>query len=248
LEASLEGANLSGANFRAVSLANANLRGANLNNSNLRFADLREANLRQTNLEFADMRSANLQGGNLEAADLSGAYITGANLRQVNLADALFGGTTLISITPVEFPGDLSYRDFYEELVSFDCRDGTFFLEDNGALVPSMIDLAIDQGRRFYNSGEWRNVVLYLCTADFSEVMTRSNYPLNLSFVGVSLRNADLRLTDFSDSTFEEYIQVEGLSPFLLEADLTGINYDEFTEWPYGFTPPPSTRRTEISP
>jgi uncharacterized protein YjbI with pentapeptide repeats len=75
----------------------------------------------------------------------------------------------------------------------------------------------------------------------------RSLEPWNLSLAGVSLRNADLRSMNFSQSSFEDFLQVDGTGYFL-EADLTGITYNLLTEWPFGFTPPPSASTSEDSP
>jgi hypothetical protein len=50
-----------------------------------------------------------------------------------------------------------------------------------------------------------------------------------------------------SQAVFEDYIVVDGLG-YLLQADLRGIVYNNFTSWPTGFTPPPSTAREDFQP
>ena len=68
--ATLQEANLWGANLRGANLQEANLWGANLQEANLQGANLQEADLQEANL-----RGANLQGANLQEADLRGAVM-----------------------------------------------------------------------------------------------------------------------------------------------------------------------------
>jgi len=71
--------------------------------------------------------------------------------------------------------------------------------------------------------------------------------PAQHMLAGVNLRAADLRFLDLSQAILEDYIQVDDLE-FLLEADLRGIVYNEFTSWPFGFSPPPSAPVDDFSP
>ena len=73
----LDGADLSGVDFRW-----ANLTGANLSN-----ADLRWATLMYADLSNADLRGAIIDGTILDEADLTGANVTGLNLRSAYLDD-----------------------------------------------------------------------------------------------------------------------------------------------------------------
>jgi uncharacterized protein YjbI with pentapeptide repeats len=248
LQADLAGANLSGANFRAADLSSANLEAADLSQANLRFAILRDANLNRVNLSLADMRSAILQGATLQQADLSGANLTGADLTRADLTDAIFGNTFFVSDVPVDFPGDMTYRDFLANLSNQDCVDGTFLLQEDGTLAPSVLSVTDNLGRRFYNSGAWRNAVSYLCAADFSGATLRNLEPVSLYWAGVDLSQADLRFMNLREAVLEDVIQVDGLE-YPLEADLTGVTYDlEFTTWPPDFVPPPNTPREEEQP
>ena len=159
----------------------------------------------------------------------------------------MMDGTIFISSTDVDFSGDLSYRDFAEWLLSAECINGTFLLRSEGDLVPSTIDLTDNIGRRFYDSGEWREAAIYLCPVNLNGVIMRDTEAWRLYLPGVSLANADLRFMNFSATTFEDFIQANGLG-YLLRADLSGITYNEFTEWPFGISPPASSPRNDFTP
>jgi len=74
-EADLRGANLREADLREANLWRANLQRADLQGANLREADLWGANLLGANLREADLQGADLQGANLREADLQGAVM-----------------------------------------------------------------------------------------------------------------------------------------------------------------------------
>ena len=78
----LNGADLSGLDFKW-----ADLDGADLSNADLTGANLRWASLMDTNLPGADLRGAIVDGTILVEADLTGANVTGVNLRSAYLDD-----------------------------------------------------------------------------------------------------------------------------------------------------------------
>ena len=92
--ADLKGADLTGANLRWAGLDGADLKGADLTGANLRWASLMDTNLSNTNLTGADLRWAGLDG-----ADLKGANLTGTDLRWANLMDADLSHTDLRGAT-----------------------------------------------------------------------------------------------------------------------------------------------------
>ena len=79
----LEGADLSGIDFKWADLDMADLKGANLSGANLSWASLQLTDLTDANLTGADLRWATLDG-----ADLTGANLTGTDLRWTVLPDA----------------------------------------------------------------------------------------------------------------------------------------------------------------
>jgi uncharacterized protein YjbI with pentapeptide repeats len=247
LETDLTGANLSSANFQASSLASANLGSANLSRANLRYADLRQSDLSQANLFSADLRGSNLQQAILVEANLSGTNIAGANLTDADLSIAKLNNVTFISTSSVNFPTNLSFNDFVTNLISSDCLNGYFLLRSNGALSASRHDLTDNLGRRFYDSGDWRKAVLYVCSVNLSNVKMRDETPWDLYLAGVNMDRSDLKFTNLSQAILDDFIQIDGLDYFL-EADLTGITYNEFTAWPPGFYPPPSSPSSDFSP
>ena len=91
----LNGADLSGLDFKWADLDGADLSNADLTGANLRWASLMDTNLSNTNLTGADLRWANLDGANLDGADLSNANLTGTDLRWASLMDADLPGADL---------------------------------------------------------------------------------------------------------------------------------------------------------
>jgi uncharacterized protein YjbI with pentapeptide repeats len=89
-----EGADLTGADLSAADLRDANLRSAELQNSILRGADLRGADLRGANLEFADLTEANLRNADLRGANIDTAELGGAELCGADLRDTEFEHTS----------------------------------------------------------------------------------------------------------------------------------------------------------
>jgi uncharacterized protein YjbI with pentapeptide repeats len=243
IQAKLVGTNFSKASFPAAKLTGFDLSGTNLSGANFRGADLRNADLSQVNLNRADLRAANLQGANLDETDLSGANLVGANLSNTSLINVIMRSARLVSRTPVSFPADLKFGDFLSYLFNRDCSNGLFLVADPDTRrveeVP--VNVSRDLGRAFYDSGDWRNAALYICSADLSRTTLSGTRAREANIAGISLRGADLTSADFSDLVFEETISVGGL-PYLLQADLTGVKYDNFTIWPPGFTPPPPAR------
>lgn len=86
--ATLEGADLSGANLTTSNLKGANLQGAELSWANLFRSDLSEADLRGANLSGADLQLATFIGTNLEGANLTGCYVHGVSAWGVRLDNA----------------------------------------------------------------------------------------------------------------------------------------------------------------
>ena len=95
--AGLEGTDLTGINFKWASLMDANISGANLTGADLRWADLDGADLEGADLTGTDLRWATLMGANLSNPDLRGAIIDGTNLDEANLTGANLTGVNLHS-------------------------------------------------------------------------------------------------------------------------------------------------------
>ena len=79
---------------RCASLQDANLSGANLSKVNLSDANLKYAILSDANLEDAILSDANLEDADLSGANLMGADLSGADLSFVNLRNATFSKET----------------------------------------------------------------------------------------------------------------------------------------------------------
>jgi hypothetical protein len=103
-------------------------------------------------------------------------------------------------------------------------------------LSPGTINITVDLGRGFYNSGQWQNAVAYICAANMNGVATRGS--LGTSYLaGVDLTGADLSSTDLSKTTLEDTVKIDELS-YSLRANLEGVTYNSFTVWPLNFVPP----------
>ncbi len=83
----LKDADLSGANLKGADLGEANLWGANLNRANLSHADLKRADL-----SWAQLNEATLILANLSVANLANAQLNRADLNQVTFQAAQSGG------------------------------------------------------------------------------------------------------------------------------------------------------------
>ena len=91
----LNGADLSGANWRRVYLRGADLCDIDLSSADLNEASLGGADLSGAYLSDADLGGANLRRASLALANLSGAYLAGADLSEVNLSNANLSDTNL---------------------------------------------------------------------------------------------------------------------------------------------------------
>ncbi len=173
LQPSLAGANLDGANFQGARLIGVNLQRANLNNANFRYADLRESDFSQADMVGADLRASNLQKVRLANADLTQANLIGADLTDASLSVALVDRTQFVSVTPIDFPPDLTYAELVSFLYTEDCPSGYFLIKSGNVLSPGTINITVDLGRSFYNSGQWQDAVSYICAANMTRVTTR---------------------------------------------------------------------------
>jgi uncharacterized protein YjbI with pentapeptide repeats len=93
-QAELNGAALSGSDFRGANLIAATLKG-----SILRKADLSDADLRGATFARADLRNAEFDNADLRWADLTGAFLRGATLTRANLSMAYLDGANLHDCT-----------------------------------------------------------------------------------------------------------------------------------------------------
>ena len=91
----LSNVDLSGADLRWTTLTDVNLKGANLTGADLRWANMDGADLKGANLTGADLRWTTLAGANLSHADLRGAIIDGTILTEADLTKANVTGLNL---------------------------------------------------------------------------------------------------------------------------------------------------------
>ena len=93
----LDGADLSGVDFKWADLGLTKLSNVDLTGADLRWASLMDVNLKGANLTGADLRWTTLAGANLKGADLRGAIIDGTNLDEADLTGANVTGVNLHS-------------------------------------------------------------------------------------------------------------------------------------------------------
>ena len=93
----LDGADLSGVDFKWADLGLTKLSNVDLTGADLRWANMDGVDLKGANLTGADLRWATLAGANLSNADLRGAIIDGTNLDEADLTGANLTGVNLHS-------------------------------------------------------------------------------------------------------------------------------------------------------
>jgi hypothetical protein len=164
--------------------------------------------------------------------------LIGANLVASILLETKMAEATLVATTTVDFPSDLAYRDFFTFLYRQGCLQGTFLVVEDGQVRPVEVDISADLAQKFFFRGEWRNARMYVCGANMREAILQSWEIGAISMAGVDLRGADLRFADLSQAILSQVIQVDGI-PYTLQANLEGVNWNDFTQWPAGFQPPP---------
>jgi len=234
----LNGANLRGAAFNSANLAGADLQGTVLTDAKFRMADLRVENLSAIDFSGADLRGANLEGALMENTNLTNANLAGAILANTDLSETTLENVNLVSTQSISFSVDLRYGQFFQQLAEQDCMNGLMLTKDGTEVVAEPVNLGDDLGREFFFSGKWRNARLLVCAADLSNVVTAGKVFRPIDFGGVNLTGANLNSTDLFRATFSRIVEIDGLQ-YELRANLTDIQYNHFTTWPNGFTPPP---------
>ncbi len=167
---------------------------------------------------------------------LTQANLIGADLTDASLSVALVDRTQFVSTTPIDFPPDLTYAELVSFLYTEDCPSGYFLIKSGNVLSPGTINITVDLGRSFYNSGQWQDAVSYICAANMTRVTTRGTLA-SAYLAGVDLTDADLSSTDLSKATLVDTVKLDDLS-YSLQANLAGVTYNAFTVWPLDFVPP----------
>jgi uncharacterized protein YjbI with pentapeptide repeats len=80
--------------------------------------------------------------------------------------------------------------------------------------------------------------------ADLYKSTVATEFP-QTNLAGVDFSFADFRAANLVDAILSQVIQVEG-QEYTLNADLSSISFDEFTDWPPDYTPPASAKRIII--
>jgi uncharacterized protein YjbI with pentapeptide repeats len=264
-DGTLKGANLWEANLRDTYLGSANLRGANLG-----YANLQGAKLFGADLQGAHLAGANLQGTHLAGANLRDAILWQADLQNAHLGSADFRGATLMgpdgmligNIDPtyihvrVRVTG-LSGADFEVGPTPSDFNlvvGGTSLLGANfrgakisgadleDALRPANLQYALLSGANLQGA-DLGSVDLVAARLEHANLQGANLQKANLQgadlwgakLQGADLQHANLRHVTLLGANLQEAKNLD-------MADLTGIVYDKHTQWPAGFTLPPSAR------
>jgi uncharacterized protein YjbI with pentapeptide repeats len=246
----LQNADLSMADFRFSIM-----QGANLSRTNLHQANLSEVVLDDVIFDFADLSEANLSGASiinasLVNANLTGTVLAGADLTAAILDNAIMAGTIFVLDLPVLLykTGSLTYQDFFNLLKDSGCPDGIFLVqsEPQGTVEPVLVNFERDSGVNLYSSRVYQDAVAYLCLASLNSAKLRSLEGHPYYFPGVDLSGSDLSSSDLSQAVLEQVLSGDGWR-YSLVANLEGIEYNIFTQWPLGFSPPPSTTQSPES-
>jgi uncharacterized protein YjbI with pentapeptide repeats len=134
-------------------------------------------------------------------------------------------------------------------LFDSNCTNGTFLVTTDGSVLPVETGFKQDLGRGFFLRGVWRNAALYICTADLSKTIWRGRGKSQpaVYLAGVDMNGADLRFTDLSRVTFEDKLKA-GNVEYVLSANLNGVTYNSFTNWPVNFLPPATAIEAPVLP
>jgi len=182
---------------------------------NLRYADLWSADLTRANLFGAVLIGAWLRGAVLRGAVLRGAVLTGANLYGANLFGANLRGAHLT---------DANLSGAYLKDVKY----------DNSTVWPDSVRDVLRVWRGDKNlSSAWLRV------ADLSGANLTGATLTGADLTGARLTNAKLSAADLTDAKLNG---ANLTGAVLTGAILDDIEYNEFTRWPEGFTPPQPER------
>jgi uncharacterized protein YjbI with pentapeptide repeats len=189
-------------------------------------ADLTGACLRGGRLAGAELSGTNLYDADLYGADLSDADLRFANLTDANLSDADLSEANLIGT-------NLRGADLSDANLS----DANFGATDFSGANLSGADLnAADLSRGNLRGANLSGAFLSLAdlpNADLSDLNLSGADLSHVDFSGANLSGANLSDADLMDAN------LTGAN--LSEANLDGVLYDDETEWPEDFEPPPSS-------
>jgi uncharacterized protein YjbI with pentapeptide repeats len=219
---------LSGADFKGVTLAK-----ANLSNANLGEVDLSEADLSQTFLMGVSLTKANLSGANLAKANLSGAILQEANLshatlQEANLSHANLGKAILYraSFNSADLSSaDLSNAQMIRANFAKANLSGAILQEAKlyGVILREAILKAADLSNATLGSGflEAKFKGTRIALSKFFSEFDFSNFPLPLPLaLGFTIVNVDLSgLQPIGANLMEDYAEAD-----LSKADLSNAN------------------------
>lgn len=243
LQAALVGANLTGSFLVGAVLTGTDLSYANLSGADLRYANLDDANLRGVKFNKADLRDISLTRADLTYADLRDVYLAGSNLSGIRLENVALDGAlfSIVNQMKVRVTPGTSESGFNDILNKIGCARGLFLAEENSTLVWKKFNLFDEFSSQLYASGRLNNALAFVCPVDLSGATIRGVVPA-INLAAANLTGADLRGAKMKNVILSQNIDVDG-QRVTLSADLTGVTYDQETQWPDGFTPPANTPR-----
>jgi spermidine/putrescine transport system substrate-binding protein len=255
----LREADLSGANLLGANLIEANLSGARLVGSNLKWANLTGAILDEADLSGADLtgailtgadltnvkltavilNEANLIGASLWGVDLSGVHLSGADLSGANLVGAQLSGAYLGQVgllSGADLSGaDMRGIDLLGTNLSGAKLRGANLSRAN--LSQAQLDATLagaDLTKADLSGAKLAGAFLAGAKLDYANLSSTDLVDVELN--GVSLLGAQLRQAKLLERKNDEVLQVE----------LLGSKYNQETEWPWSFLPPPEAAYTDI--
>jgi uncharacterized protein YjbI with pentapeptide repeats len=234
------------ADLTGISLRGVNLTGAKLTGADLTYADLTGAHLTRANLIGATLTGATLTGATLTGAKLTGAFLDRAYLRDVKYDDSTVWPDSVRDVLRV-WRGDKNLIE--ANLREAKLNDADLTRADltradltNANLIKANLTRAT-LTRATLTHANLIKANLTNATLTGAKLFKADLIEANLNYADLTranLNDADLTGAILTDAKLRgadlRYANLTG-------ANLEGIEHDEDTSWPDGFTPPPSTPR-----
>lgn len=255
VEANLTGVNLRGANLREADFSGAQLVGANLRNTDLTDAQMIGADMTRANLNESLLKGADLSGAILSEADLTGLDLTETVVNGASFSKAKLTGVQLqnANLTGIDFSSsNLSGADFTNANLSgsrLSQADVSGAQLINSLLVGGWLNQTNLTGADLSGANLVGSQIIggRLTSANLTNSNLQGAITVGANFDGANLRGANLQQmrvspTQLSQQTFLLDPLLATLNELqrnalLINVNVSGVQYDEQTQWANNLTP-----------
>lgn len=255
VEANLTDADLRGADLRESDFSGALLVGANLRNTNLTDAKMIGTDLTRADLNESLLKGADLSGAILREADLTGLDLTETVLNGGSFPKAKLTGVNLqnANLTGVDFSNaNLSGADFTNANLSgsrLSQADVSGAHLANALLVGGWLNLTNLTGADLSGANLVGSQIIggRLTSADLSHSNLQGTVTIGASFDGANLRGANLQQMQVTPAQLNpSALRIDPAlttlnelqrNALLIDVNLSGVQYDERTQWSKNLSP-----------